>query len=72
MCVEQSAAELCALGIQVHVVADATTSRTQEDRLLAFQVQFQYLFSFLLFFFSKTFQFFFQTRPLKRMDGAQN
>ncbi|KAK9503492.1 hypothetical protein O3M35_010037 [Rhynocoris fuscipes] len=37
VCVEQSASELCALGLQVHIVADATTSRTQEDRLLAFQ-----------------------------------
>lgn len=35
VCVEQTAAELCALGIQVHVVADACTSRSQEDRLLA-------------------------------------
>jgi len=37
ICVEQTASELCALGVQVHVVADACTSRTQEDRLLAFQ-----------------------------------
>lgn len=35
VCVEQTAAELCALGIQVHVVADACTSRSQEDRMLA-------------------------------------
>lgn len=33
--IEQSAAELRALGLQVHVVADSCTSRTQEDRLLA-------------------------------------
>ncbi|XP_014286848.1 isochorismatase domain-containing protein 1 [Halyomorpha halys] len=37
VCVEQTAAELCASGLQVHVVADACTSRTQEDRLLAFK-----------------------------------
>ncbi|KAL1132607.1 hypothetical protein AAG570_010559 [Ranatra chinensis] len=37
ICVEQTAAELCAHGIQVHVVADACTSRSQEDRLLALQ-----------------------------------
>lgn len=36
VCIEQTAAELCALGLQVHVVADACSSRTQEDRLLAF------------------------------------
>ncbi|KAF6203969.1 hypothetical protein GE061_002307 [Apolygus lucorum] len=37
VCIEQTAAELCALGLKVHVVADACTSRSQEDRLLAFQ-----------------------------------
>ncbi|XP_067004768.1 isochorismatase domain-containing protein 1 [Anabrus simplex] len=37
VCVEQTAAELTARGFQVHVVADACTSRSQEDRLLAFQ-----------------------------------
>ncbi|KAK7788883.1 hypothetical protein R5R35_013449 [Gryllus longicercus] len=37
VCVEQTAAELTARGLQVHVVADACTSRSQEDRLLAFQ-----------------------------------
>nr|CAD7424150.1 unnamed protein product [Timema monikensis] len=37
VCVEQTAAELCARGIQVHIAADASTSRSQEDRLLAFQ-----------------------------------
>lgn len=36
VCIEQTAAELCALGLQVHVVADACSSRTQEDRVLAF------------------------------------
>lgn len=39
MCVEQTAAELCSRGLQVHVVADACTSRSQEDRLLAFEVR---------------------------------
>lgn len=38
VCVEQTAIELRARGLQVHIVADATTSRTQEDRLLAFEV----------------------------------
>jgi hypothetical protein len=39
VCVEQTAAELCSRGLQVHVVADACTSRSQEDRLLAFEVR---------------------------------
>lgn len=30
--------DLISKGIKVHVVADATTSRTQEDRMLAFDV----------------------------------
>ncbi|XP_071448440.1 isochorismatase domain-containing protein 1-like [Hetaerina americana] len=37
ICVEQTAIELRTMGIQVHIVADATTSRSQEDRLLAFE-----------------------------------
>ena len=37
VCVEQTAAELSARGFKVHVVADACTSRSQEDRLLAFE-----------------------------------
>ncbi|XP_069686035.1 isochorismatase domain-containing protein 1-like [Periplaneta americana] len=37
VCVEQTAAELCSRGLQVHVAADACTSRSQEDRLLAFE-----------------------------------
>ncbi|XP_065336292.1 isochorismatase domain-containing protein 1 [Cloeon dipterum] len=36
VCVEQTALELLQRGYIVHIVADATTSRTQEDRLLAF------------------------------------
>jgi nicotinamidase-related amidase len=39
VCVEQTAAELCSRGLQVHVAADACTSRSQEDRLLAFEVR---------------------------------
>jgi hypothetical protein len=39
VCVEQTAAELRSRGLQVHVVADACTSRSQEDRLLAFEVR---------------------------------
>ncbi|XP_049806220.1 isochorismatase domain-containing protein 1-like isoform X1 [Schistocerca nitens] len=35
VCVEQTAAELLAHGMQVHVVADCTSSRSQEDRFLA-------------------------------------
>lgn len=42
MCVEQTAAELCSRGLQVHVAADACTSRSQEDRLLAFEVRASY------------------------------
>lgn len=38
MCVEQTAIDLVSRGIKVHVVADASTSRAQEDRLLAFEV----------------------------------
>ncbi|XP_034243676.1 isochorismatase domain-containing protein 1-like [Thrips palmi] len=37
VCVEQTAAELCARGFKVHIVADACTSRSQEERLLAFE-----------------------------------
>lgn len=37
VCIEQTAIELLAKGIKVHIVADATSSRSQEDRLLAFQ-----------------------------------
>lgn len=39
MCVEQTAIDLISSGITVHIVADATTSRTQEDRLLALEVR---------------------------------
>jgi nicotinamidase-related amidase len=42
VCVEQTAAELCSRGLQVHVAADACTSRSQEDRLLAFEVRASY------------------------------
>lgn len=38
VCVEQTAIDLLSMGIIVHVVADATSSRSQEDRLLAFEV----------------------------------
>merc|ERR1712071_210500 len=37
VCVEQTAIDLIQKGIKVHIVADATTSRTQEDRILAFE-----------------------------------
>lgn len=40
MCVEQTAVDLVSKGIKVHIVADASTSRAQEDRLLAFEVSF--------------------------------
>lgn len=39
VCVEQTAMDLISSGITVHIVADATTSRTQEDRLLALEVR---------------------------------
>jgi nicotinamidase-related amidase len=42
VCVEQTAAELCSRSLQVHVAADACTSRSQEDRLLAFEVRASY------------------------------
>ncbi|XP_039293315.1 isochorismatase domain-containing protein 1 [Nilaparvata lugens] len=35
--IEQTAAELCGLGIQVHVIADACTASSQEERILALQ-----------------------------------
>ena len=38
VCIEQTVMDLLAMGINVHVVADATSSRTQEDRHLAFKV----------------------------------
>ena len=38
MCVEQTAMDLMSKGIKVHIIADATTSRTQEDRVLALEV----------------------------------
>ncbi|GAB6019334.1 hypothetical protein CHUAL_000927 [Chamberlinius hualienensis] len=37
VCIEQTAMDFFAKGITVHVVANATSSRTQEERLLAFQ-----------------------------------
>lgn len=37
ICVEQTAIDLLARSFKVHVVADATTSRSQDDRMLAFQ-----------------------------------
>lgn len=37
VCVEQTAIDLLSRGLTVHVVADASTSRSQEDRLLAFK-----------------------------------
>jgi len=37
VCIEQTAIDLMAKGYAVHVVADCTSSRSQEDRLLAFQ-----------------------------------
>lgn len=46
MCVEQTAMDLISQQVQVHIVADATTSRSQEDRLLAFEVGFKWKISF--------------------------
>ncbi|CAM1293047.1 ISOC1 (predicted) [Pycnogonum litorale] len=37
VCVEQTALDLIEKNVSVHVVADATSSRSQEDRTLAFQ-----------------------------------
>lgn len=37
-CIEQTAAGLLAKGLAVHVVADACSSRSMEDRHLAFEV----------------------------------
>ncbi|CAN7988292.1 unnamed protein product [Ixodes hexagonus] len=36
VCIEQTALDLISLGKTVHIVANATSSRSQEDRLLAF------------------------------------
>ena len=40
--------DLMSKGIKVHIVADATTSRTQEDRLLALEVEKIVKISFVL------------------------
>lgn len=37
ICIEQSAIDLLECGYDVHIVADCTTSRSAEDRILAFQ-----------------------------------
>lgn len=37
VCIEQSAIDLLECGYLVHIVADCTTSRSAEDRMLAFQ-----------------------------------
>lgn len=37
ICVEQTAIDLLARNYQIHLVADCSMSRTQEDRLLAFK-----------------------------------
>ncbi|KAG7189127.1 hypothetical protein KM043_008695 [Ampulex compressa] len=37
VCIEQTAIDLRRAGFEVHVVADCSASRTQEDRLLAFK-----------------------------------
>lgn len=39
VCIENTALDLLQNGYQVHTVADCCTSRTQEDRLLAFGVR---------------------------------
>ena len=38
MCVQQTALDLVAKGYDVHVVADAVSSRTMVDRLFALEV----------------------------------
>jgi len=38
VCVQQTALDLLSLGYEVHVVVDATSSRTDTDRMFAFQV----------------------------------
>lgn len=38
ICVEQTAIELLARNLKVHIIADASTSRNQADRLLAIEV----------------------------------
>lgn len=38
-CIEQTAIDLLEFGLQVHIIANACTSRTLEDRLLAFEVK---------------------------------
>lgn len=43
-CIEQTAICLRAKGLNVHVIADACTSRSLEDRILALEVSFTILF----------------------------
>ena len=45
MCIQQTVIELLEHGFEVHVVADATSSRSQMDRLLALQACTVFLYS---------------------------
>ena len=38
VCIQQTVIDLIERGYEVHVVADATSSRSQMDRLMAFEV----------------------------------
>lgn len=38
MCIQQTALELVGRGIEVHIVADATSSRSMMDRMFALEV----------------------------------
>ena len=38
MCIQQTALDLLELGYDVHVIVDATSSRTDTDRMFALQV----------------------------------
>lgn len=38
ICVEQTSIELLSRNLKVHIIADASTSRNQADRYLAFEV----------------------------------
>ena len=42
ICVEQTAIELLAKNLKVHIIADATTSRNPADRMFAFEVSLLY------------------------------
>jgi len=49
VCVQQTAIDLMSRGYDVHIVADATSSREMTNRLLAFEVSIRLLIVLLVF-----------------------